>query len=331
MTDVNFKIIESKYRKKDLNRILDIYIRTVDQNTSYTSTNEIMDHINKDYKENRKLFFYNLYLNNDAYGFAEFAFLPRSEVLVIDYICTETRNQYAFYIFYKLALEDIGKKLEKKNQHIRYIITEISLAKNNGLYIDVDSNYFRKMLSIENFSLLKYPYYQPPIVSSNIEPNVFAIAIKSVTGVLNDNNINKQTYLSIIKELYLSHYGLWYEKYYDKEDVYSGLNTIYSKIDASIVSQALTESISVVHCPLFEEGQCKNVDIQPVTISSIVKKRFWQIGSILFWFIVTIISVILVFLSSDDSSQIISKIVSAISLCSGIITLFLFFKTFFRK
>lgn len=47
-----------------------------------------------------------------------------------------------------MIFEDISGLLKKKSYYIKYIITELSLKKDNeNKYIDVDSNYFRQLLS----------------------------------------------------------------------------------------------------------------------------------------------------------------------------------------
>ena len=333
MVETCFKIEESKKKKIDIEKALQIYISTVDLNSSYTNTNQIREHILTEFQgEDRKLFFYNLYLNNKIYGFAEFGFLPKTETLVIDYICTKERNHCAFYTFYKLAIEDITKKLERNKKHFKYIITEISLENKQGVYIDCDSNYFRKMLSIENYSLLKYPYYQPALEygADDINAHSFAIAIKSISNMINDNALNKEQYLSIVEELYHSHYGTWYKKYFDENIVSMHLEKLIKRIKKSIIEHKSTENITVVNCPIFEEGKCRNVDIQPITLGVKVKKIF-QISSIIIWFLITVISTIIFFQEQDTTISITGRITSMISLLSGCITIWLYFRELFRK
>ena len=330
----NYDIIESKKRKKDINKALDIYIRNIDSKTSYTNTNEIIDHIFNPYNEQRLLFFYNLYLNDKLYGFAEFAYLPQTQTVVIDYICTEVKSQYSFYIFYKLAIEDIEAQLRKKNKHVRFLITEISLEKEDGLYVDSDSNYFRKMLSIENYSLLKYPYYQPPLSYDPEGPSLpFGIAIKSTSNSINDNLINKKMYLAIIHELYYSHYGLWYEKYYKKDIIYESLNELYLKIETAITEQFSLDNIALVNCPLFEEGKCKNVSLEPITISNVIKKRIGFFFSLLLWFVLSFAELFMAifFPSIVEGAKYIGYIISGISSAASLITIGLFIRGFFRK
>ena len=97
--ETNYKIrLVTNVKDKDLLDALDIYIHTVDEN-SETSTSEIRDYISQKYKDTRKMFFYILYVNNTVVGFAEYGYLPKSEALLIDYICTYPRNHTYFYNF----------------------------------------------------------------------------------------------------------------------------------------------------------------------------------------------------------------------------------------
>lgn len=322
---VTFNIVETKKRKKDIEKVMDIYLSTIDIESSYTNTNQIKDHILSDTKnENRKLFFYNLYLNSEVFGFAEFGYLQKSETIVLDYICTKKRNHCAFYAFYQLCLEEITKKLTKQKLHIKYIISEISLNQFNGLYCDLDSNYFRKILSMDNFVLLKYPYYQPSFERS---PQNFAIAIKSVSSSNMKTSIAWEEYLSLIEDLYTFHYGTWYKKYFDPDEVDKELERLLNTIKKEIAPQKIN-NISLVNCPVFEAGKCQSINIEPITISKKFKKNLFNILAIIFWLLITIASCLLTFLCDNNLANQLAAIISSIS---GIITILLYIRGFFRN
>ena len=165
---LQFKVIPAgKCPKKDVLEAIEIYCKTVDSG-SMTDTNQIKDYIwnpKAHSHETRSMFFYLLYGNNDIVdGYAEFAYLPKNQVLVLDYLYTRQRNHVLFYNFYHMVIQEIEETLKKRGQFVRYIITELSLAQKDGKLIDADSNYFRHLLSNENYRLLKYPYYQPPSI-----------------------------------------------------------------------------------------------------------------------------------------------------------------------
>ncbi len=323
---VTFSICETAKRKKDINKAIDIYLSAIDIETSYTNTNQIKEHIlSTSNSSNRLLFFYNLYVNDEMFGFAEYGYLPNTQTLVIDYICTKERNHCAFYTFYQLTIDDITKKLSKKNLYFKYIITEISLAQKNGLYCDIDSNYFRKMLSMDNFVLLKYPYYQPDLEH---KPFSFSIAIKSVSESSLSSPLNSDAYIEIIEDLYINHYGEWYEKYLDREKVYTDLNKLLSKIKKEIAPQKDSNKIALVSCPVFEAGKCQNVNIEPLTVLKKIKRNIALVLLFCFWLIISTLSFILVSFADNQISSIVSTIISVIS---GVITIFLYIRDFFRN
>lgn len=100
-------------KDRDLNTALDIYLSTIDEN-SETDTSQIRDYIQNKYEENRKMFFYILYVNNEVVGFAEYGYLSNNAALIIDYICTSPRNHTYFYNFYHMIFEDVCGRLKKK-------------------------------------------------------------------------------------------------------------------------------------------------------------------------------------------------------------------------
>lgn len=189
--EINYRIkLVTNEKDRDLTKALDIYIHSVDEQ-SETSTSEIRAYIQDKYQEERQMFFYILYANNQVVGYAEYGYLFKTEVLFIDYICTNPRNHTFFYNFYHMIFEDISERLQRKNRHIRYIVTELSLKKDNDdVYIDKDSNYFRQLLTMEDFKILKAPYYQPALNSTNMEqPLEFNVAIKAlINGAFTNTN-----------------------------------------------------------------------------------------------------------------------------------------------
>lgn len=104
----------TKCPKRDVITALDIYCKTVDQG-SMTDTNQIKEYIwnpKEHAKEKRTMFFYLMYnQNNEVIGFAEYAYLPENQVLVLDYLCTSHRNHMLFYNFYHMALNEITNEL----------------------------------------------------------------------------------------------------------------------------------------------------------------------------------------------------------------------------
>lgn len=258
-------------KDKDLTEALDIYIHAVDEN-SETPTSQIRDYIQNKYDDIRKMFFYILYTNDEVVGFAEYGYLPQSEVLLVDYICTNPRNHMLFYNFYQMLFEDISARLKKDKCYIKYIITELSLKKDgDSKYIDVDSNYFRKLLTMEDFKILKTPYYQPYYnVRRELSVAEFNIVIKPLlNGLFPRTTIDENFYQEIISDIYINHYAAWYEKYMDSEYVHNFFSDLIKKAQKEFTDKIEIDDITLVNCALFQSGLCQQISTENITL----KKR----------------------------------------------------------
>lgn len=275
--DVNYRIKQVKSVKdKDLIEALDIYLHTIDED-SETSTSQIRDYIQNKYDDTRKMLFYILYANDVIVGFAEYGYLPYSKVLLIDYICTKPRNHTYFYNFYQMLLEDITELLKKNNYYIKYIVTELSLKKDNeNKYIDVDSNYFRQLLTVEGFKILRIPYYQPYCnMKQELSLKDFNIAIKPlINGVFTKTNIDDIFYQEMMTDIYLNHYATWYEKYMDAQKVDQFFNDLLHRVKKEFTGNIEIDNITLVNCVLFEKGLCQQISTENITLK---KKRTYYI------------------------------------------------------
>lgn len=308
-----------KCKKRDVLSALEIYCKFVDPG-SMTDTNQIKEYIFNSQahrQEPRTMFFYLLYGGDGAVeGFSEFAYLPDTQVLVLDYLCTCQRNHVLFYNFYHMVIQEIEDVLKKKGQYIRYIITELSLSQIGGKLIDTDSNYFRHMLSNENFRLLKYPYYQPPLLQHE-QAQEFNIAIKLMSvdnsGLL---TLDTKQYLAIVNELYRSHYLAWYKHIPGFEPL---IQQLQARIDNEIFNNKDSSPIALVQCQLFEEGQCPKFTVENVTLPRI-KKRKRKTGFLIFiWILLPILTFILCVVPVFDG--IATTLCSVLTIIAGIISI----------
>lgn len=272
--DTHYRIKQVKSAKdKDLIEALDIYMHMVDVN-SETSTTQIRDYIQNKNDDIRKMFFYILYVNDKVVGFAEYGYLPNSGVLFIDYICTNPRNPTFFYNFYQMLFEEINGLLKKNCHHIKYIVTELSLKKDNeNKYIDDDSNYFRQLLTMEGFKILRTPYYQP--YYSNMKQELlladFNIAINPLINGLHDHTtVDKTFYLEILTDIYMNHYAVWYEKFMDQTKVDQFFTDLLNKAEKEFTDKIEIDNITLVNCKLFQNGLCQQISTENITLK---KKR----------------------------------------------------------
>lgn len=325
---MQFKVVSAtKCTKKDIISAIDIYCKSVDPG-SMTDTNQIKDYIwnpKEHSPEPRAMFFHLLYgSDNMVEGFSEFAYLPENQVLVLDYLCTRQRNHVLFYNFYHMVVQEIEEVLKKKGQFVRYIITELSLTKIDGKLVDVDSNYFRHLLSNENYRLLKYPYYQPPLLQHE-EAKEFNLAIKLMS--VDDNSfliLEKAQYLSIVRELYYSHYLPWYRDCQGFENI---IQQLYSRIENEIFQSKESGPIVLVQCKLFEEGQCPKFTSENITLPRMrTKKRKMRI-LVLIWSFLTILTFVLCIVPSFSEATTI--VCSFLTIMAGIISIVSFRKDFF--
>lgn len=306
-----------KCPKKDVISALDIYCKTVDQG-SMTDTNQIKDYIwnSKEHtNENRTMFFYLMYnQNRDVIGFAEYAYLPETQVLVLDYLCTSQRNHMLFYNFYHMVLNEITDELKKNGQFIRYIITELSLNQKNGKLVDADSNYFRHLLSNENYRLLKYPYYQPPL-SKHENAEEFNIAIKLISNDNNDFYLSKDQYLLIIEELYKSHYLSWFINDIAYPEI---IHNLLARIKTEIPKNENSDGIALIQCHLFEDGQCPKFTAENITIPREKKRKYKALIFIALWGILSIVTFLLCIIPAFNSIS--TTLCSFFTILAGIIS-----------
>lgn len=221
------------------------------------------------------MFFYILYANNAVVGFAEYGYLPQSEVLLIDYICTKPRNHTYFYNFYQMLFEDISEHLKKKSYYIKYIITELSLKKDDeNKYIDVDSNYYRQLLTMEGFKILRTPYYQPYCnMKEELSISDFNLVIKPlINGLFPKTNIDATFYQEIMADIYMNHYAAWYEKYMNPNDVNQFFTNLLDRIKKEFTNKIEINDITLVNCTLFQKGLCQQISSENITLK---KKRLY--------------------------------------------------------
>lgn len=308
-----------KCSKKDVIAALDIYCKSVDGG-SMTDTNQIKDYIwnaKCHTHEPREMFFHVLYENSKSVeGFSEFAYLPENQVLVLDYLCTRQRNHVLFYIFYHMVLQEIEEKLKRRGFNIRYIITELSLTQADGKLIDKDSNFFRQLLSNENYRLLKYPYYQPPLLKYE-SAKEFNLAIKLIAaGDVNPFVIEYPQYLTIIQELYFSHYLPWFKNDVAYKEIIASL---LERIKSEILKTKDLVPISLVQCRLFEEGQCPKLPVESITFSRAKKARWKRIILLTTWIMLPLLVLAVCIL--PQFSKMAGIVCSFLTIIAGIISI----------
>ena len=173
-----------------------------------------------------------------------------------------------------MIFEDISGLLKKKNYYIKYIITELSLKKDNeNKYIDVDSNYFRQLLTFEGFKILRTPYYQP--YCNNMKQELFCedfnIAIKPlINGLYSQTTVDKTFYKELLTDIYMNHYAVWYEKFMDQTKVNQFFTNLLNRAEKEFTDKIEINNITLVNCTLFQNGLCQQISTENITLK---KKR----------------------------------------------------------
>lgn len=320
----------TQVKQTDLIKALEIYINKTDK-LSETDTNQIIDYIEKKYKENRFMFFFVLYLNNEVCGFAEYAYLKKSKVLMLDYLCTKERNHTLFFNFYHMIFEEIKIFLESKKLFIEYILTELSLFTDKNKLTDVDSNYFRQVLSFEQFHILNIPYKQP-YFNNELKFYEHNLAIKKADSYENYSyKLGKDFYISLISEIYIEHYLQWFLHYTEEKDY---LKNEFQKAICSLKNEypmeSTVESISSVNCGLFEKGICEQIKPETITLSKVRKRKFRKYIFFILWIFLSIVSIIICFFQEElNFTKYITTLSTFLTLISGIITIIPYLKNKF--
>lgn len=221
-----------------------------------TSTNEIAQYIdNPDKDSERKMFFFALLCNEKVIGFAELGYLYRTKSLFIDYLSliTSEKTNSNFYVFLNLLIDSIYIE----QFEINYVITEVS-NRNNGHDIDYESIFFNKLVGLEDFYLINEPYIHPRLgdnTESEFECNLF---IKVVGGA---TVLNRNTYLSIVYDIYYSHYLTWYSNVESKEltqKYHDYITSCYNQISnkTSTEDTIVIANSQVISCDYYGKESC---------------------------------------------------------------------------
>jgi hypothetical protein len=242
-------------RDRGYNEALSIYARTTPADIR-TNTNEISAFLdNPDSPQgDRAMYFFALLFNDIIIGFAELAYLNKIRSVVIDYIAIEEhyKKNSIFYPFLNLLLDYIIKD----KADVIFTITEISV-RNQGSDTDQESAFFKKMLSTEDFYIIDAPYYQP-YLGNNIESNFKCELLIKMPAPA--KHIASSTYMNIIREIYFSHYFVWYSRFMNDEEIErynEHLQEQVQNIEAVILSNEIhLTSYKATECAYFENSRC---------------------------------------------------------------------------
>lgn len=263
---------------KDFIEALKIY----SANTSVfvkTSCNEITYYVDNQTIDNgREMYFFGLYVNNEIIGFLEAGHMLKSKSIIIDYLVLkkEYRINGVFYPIFSLMLNYFSENIIDFD----YIILEImASALDDGDEVDY---FYKKMLSIEDFQVIDELYRHPMLGSENYESNNDCrLLIKPIKPI---NNIHKDTYIKILKDIYFSHYFDWYKHFLSSVEQNSYKNHLNSQLTLTlntiIEKDIITISnIKLVSCQFYREDHCCFKSTSGyVADKKISQKPMWVLG-----------------------------------------------------
>lgn len=141
----------------------------------------------------------------------------------------------------------------------------MSLKKDNeNKYVDVDSNYYRQLLAMAGFKILRAPYYQPYCnMKGELSASDFNLAVKPViNGLSSKTSIDAPIYREITADIYMNYYAAWYEKYMNPEDVNqfftnlkfisTGINIYSSAYETHERKRANLTCFHIQHCVIIK-------------------------------------------------------------------------------
>lgn len=242
-------------KDKDFTKALMIYNSTIPVDTK-TSTSEIIyfaDHCASQVK--REMYFFGLYDDSEIVGFMETGYLKTTKTIIVDYIVLKESHRLnsVFYPLFSLVQRYFSEHMVDYD----YIATEVS-TKCPEESVDAESFFSKKMLQMEDFRIVEALYRQPKLGLDNEESNFdFDLMIKSTQPFA---SIKKQTYLSIVHDIYFEHYYPWYEvsdpdrceKY--QEHLESQYSLIKEHVDK--IEEDIHLSIKTPACDYYKAPDC---------------------------------------------------------------------------
>lgn len=239
-------------KDRDFQTALQIYNNSIPVDVK-TSTNEIIYFVdNPRIQSNRTMFFWGLYIDSTVVGFVEAAYLKETKSVIIDYIVLkeEYHLNSIFYPFFGLILNYMSSEIIDYD----FIITEVGTE---CITPDTELEYVfsRRMLALEDFKIINNKYIQPRLGIKNIESvKEFQLMVKSTRPI---NSMKKETYLSIVHDIYYNHYLQWYSKF-EKDtisDYREHIEKLYDCIEKSMEKTEISLS-DATDCKYYSTNNC---------------------------------------------------------------------------
>lgn len=190
----------------EFERALMCYVRSTAA-SERTDTREIAHWRNVIVAERGGIRFYALKINGEIAGYAQYRFVSKSQVVIIDYLCVEPQRESnaSYFSFIELICS-----LIEKSHEVLYIVTEINFNLDNQSK-DEANRYWLRVLELAGFKVAQTQYLLLSLIIDTPSDNR--------TGILlirsNDKSyqMSNKTYLNILSCIYFDHYIAWYKPF----------------------------------------------------------------------------------------------------------------------
>ena len=155
-----------------------------------------------------------LYLDDVLIGFSQVTYIQSQQIAILDYI--SLMQPYRLNSVFLVFLNMIQSHLMSSTFQVTYYIAEIS-NKGNGMYIDRESAFYKKVICLEGFGKVANIYYNFPLGIDNYESE-----FESLMYIKTNDHIafiSKETFLTIVHAICYEYYYVWYSDFLTSEEI----------------------------------------------------------------------------------------------------------------
>lgn len=247
-----------KTLKKDFNDALIIYNSETPASIK-TSTNELMNWIEKPGRDSFQVLMFILYCEHSVAGFAMLTFHQQIKVITYEYVAI--KNTFSSFASYFAYLDLLNRYVVEARLDVLYWITEIN-NKNKGKDVDKESILFKKILCMNQFGKLDAYYKTFPLATD--EDTTFDAVLYLKT---NDRirQISIDTYLKIVESI-KNYYDSWYRRFLTPKDyeLYERLAQQTREQIKKNISNLHEVHVSYLDCPLLAPEEKIHTAVMPM-------------------------------------------------------------------
>lgn len=241
-----------------------------------TDTNEIAywaDHYAECFED--QFLPFGFYVNQALIGYAQMAYFLKERLLVIDYLVVEKSHRRP-NIFLEFV-EHLRTTIDRLGLEVDYVVAEVGLQSHNGIdRIDPHTRALLRLLKSVGFGVAKAPYIQPQLGLTNKESRTPAALVIDTRERSAVRQIQRETYLGIVRTIYFKHYLRWYSIYADEKIQY---NRHVSELFEEIVSKIPDGAVIAINgFPRLNSGPSVSVQVVDTELTRFVRTALVAFG-----------------------------------------------------